>query len=175
MERSIKKKFKTKLQQYYGSRISILDESSGSGFVCASTVPLGDAIAKLKQFERDRNINKAEQTLIEAAKILRKEAINCKKYQKNEESVFVSSEAASRIVPDPILNFTTSVLSKVVLISAIIKYVIIIRNGEYIRVLTTKNIILRILDIHVIISCFTCLYASNLCLKYYFVLFILVF
>ena len=42
---------KLKLQQHFGKRVSIISQSSGSGFICASTVPLGDALEKLKRLE----------------------------------------------------------------------------------------------------------------------------
>ena len=35
---------KEKLIQHYGTRISIMDHSYEAGFICASSVPLGDAL-----------------------------------------------------------------------------------------------------------------------------------
>ena len=42
---------KTRLKSHFGSRISILEQTYGSGFICASNVCLGDAIEKLGENE----------------------------------------------------------------------------------------------------------------------------
>ena len=45
-------KLKFKLLNHFGNRLAILDQSGqASDFICAASVPLGDALAKLKQLE----------------------------------------------------------------------------------------------------------------------------
>ena len=48
---------KLKLQQKFGKHISIINQSSGSGFICASTIPLGDAPEKLRHLELGRHVD----------------------------------------------------------------------------------------------------------------------
>ena len=55
-----------------GERITILDESSGSGFVCSSDVKLGDAIGRLRKLEQG-NIGKRQDTVLRAAKIIQED------------------------------------------------------------------------------------------------------
>lgn len=58
------------LHEYYGSHILVLNQTKGSGFICASTLPLGDALKKLRRLEGD-DIEGKHHTLLQASKILR--------------------------------------------------------------------------------------------------------
>ena len=60
---------KLKLQQHFGKRVSIISQSSGSGFICASTVPLSDALEKLKHLEVELHKDEKYHTLQCAATI----------------------------------------------------------------------------------------------------------
>jgi hypothetical protein len=102
---------KWKLVQHFGSRIAVLDRSCGSAFICASTVPLGDALEKLRQIEKDNNVDDRQKSLHHAAKILREDARKCKKEAEAALSTDISIDAASKIVPDSFFNFTASLLS----------------------------------------------------------------
>ena len=42
---------KWKLKEKYGISIAIISQACGSGFICASTKPLGDALEKLRHLE----------------------------------------------------------------------------------------------------------------------------
>ena len=42
---------KRKLQKKFGERISIINQTGGSAFICASFIPLGNALEKLRQLE----------------------------------------------------------------------------------------------------------------------------
>lgn len=59
---------KEKLLKHFGNRITILDESGGSGFVCSSDVRLGDAIGRLRKLEQDGNVDKRQEAVLLAAK-----------------------------------------------------------------------------------------------------------
>lgn len=60
--------FKWRLQQHFGNRVTVLDQSCGAGFLCASNIALGDAIAKLRELEKDKNESKELGILRQAAK-----------------------------------------------------------------------------------------------------------
>ncbi|KAK1887399.1 Sarpagan bridge enzyme [Dissostichus eleginoides] len=68
---------KLKLQQHFGGRVSILDQTCGSGFICASAVPLGDALEKLRRLEADHKEDAKYHALRQAAKILQTDCVNC--------------------------------------------------------------------------------------------------
>lgn len=102
---------KVKLCKYFGMKISIIQESGGSGFICASNIPLGDALAKLYALEKESKLDKRMETVVRAAKILREEAKACKKSNKSSGSVEMSVDAASKLVPDSFFNFTACLVS----------------------------------------------------------------
>ena len=77
----------------------MLDQTCGSGFLCASDVALGDAIEKLRKLEKENSENKNLCVLKQAAKILRDDAKQCKKDQKDGHVTEVSTEAASKLIP----------------------------------------------------------------------------
>ena len=105
-------KLKSKLLHHFGNRVAILDQSGqASGFICAASVPLGDALAKLKQLEHIPHIDPKQETLFRAAKILREDAKLCRKERLASDSIDVSLESAAVIVPDSFYNFTCSMLS----------------------------------------------------------------
>ena len=61
---------KLKLEQHYGKLISVIGQSSGSGFICSSSLSLGDALRNLQKLQEDLKIDKDYQTLQRAAKII---------------------------------------------------------------------------------------------------------
>ena len=64
-------KLKSKLLDHVGNRVAILDQSGqASGFICAASIPLADALAKLKQLEHISHLDPKQETLFRAAKIL---------------------------------------------------------------------------------------------------------
>ena len=68
-------KLKSKLQNHFGNRVAILDQSGqASGYVCAASVALGDALAKLNQLEHISHLDPKQETLFRASKILREDA-----------------------------------------------------------------------------------------------------
>ena len=70
---------KWKLIRHFWSRVSILDQSIGSGFMCASYIPLGDPLDKLKRLENEYNVDPHQATLYRAARILQEDAKASKK------------------------------------------------------------------------------------------------
>ena len=105
-------KLKSKLQNHFGNRVVILDQSGqASGFVCAASVPLGDAMAKLKQLEQQSQLDPKQETIYKAAKILREDAKLCRKERLASDSIEISFESAGAIVSDS-YNFTCSLLSE---------------------------------------------------------------
>ena len=77
---------KLKLQHQYGNRISILDQSCGSGFICASTIPFGGALEKLRHLEAGKHADDKHRTLRHSAEILREDCKQCKRQCQNEKS-----------------------------------------------------------------------------------------
>ena len=106
-------KLKSKLRNHFGNRVAILDQSGqASGFICAASTPLGDALAKLKQLEQQSYLDPKQETIYRAAKILREDAKLCRKERLASDSTDVSLESAALIVPDSFYNFTCSLLSE---------------------------------------------------------------
>ncbi|XP_030833483.1 uncharacterized protein LOC105441519 [Strongylocentrotus purpuratus] len=97
---------KQKLQDHYGSRISVLNQTKGSGFICASTVPLGDALDKLRRLEGDEK----HHTLLQASKILRADCEKCKKETREKNSTEISFTSAYNMVPYSLFNFSAMLL-----------------------------------------------------------------
>lgn len=95
---------KLKLQQHFGSCISILEQTWGSGFICASNVPLGDALEKVRRLED--NMDEKYHILQKAAKIIRADCHKCKKQSREKHSTDISLTSASQMVPDSLFNFT---------------------------------------------------------------------
>ena len=91
---------KWKLIRHFGWRVSILDQSIGSGFICASDIPLGDALDKLRRLENEYNVGQHQTALYRAARILREDAKACKKKSCNYVITEVSLDSASNMVPD---------------------------------------------------------------------------
>ena len=88
----------------------LVQSGRASGFICASSVHLGDALAKLKQLEHISHLDPKQETLFRAAKILRKDAKLCRKERLASDSIYVSFESAAVIVTDSFYNFTCSLL-----------------------------------------------------------------
>ena len=105
-------KLKWKLQQRFGKRISILNQSCGSGYICASSVPLGDALDRLKILEPDNHVDERQYTLKRAAKILRTDIDMCRTERRREQTTEVSFAAAEKMVPISLFNFTAMLLCK---------------------------------------------------------------
>ena len=61
---------KWKLIRHFWSRFSIIDQSIGSGFICASDIPLGDALDMLRRLENEYNVDPHQATLYRYARIL---------------------------------------------------------------------------------------------------------
>lgn len=101
---------KSKFEQHYGKRISIIGQSSGAGFICSSSLPLGDALRKLQQFQEDSRIDNDYQTLQRAAKILRSDCKKCKQDQGDVRECDISFDAADKLVPDSLFNFSSMLL-----------------------------------------------------------------
>ena len=101
---------KDRLVQYYGDRVSIMDHSYEAGFICASSVPLGDALKMLSQLQKESDMDPKEVILQKAAKIIRADAKHCKNENKSNTSLEISFPAASQLVPDSIFTFTASLL-----------------------------------------------------------------
>ena len=49
---------KEKIAQHYGTRVCILDHSYEAGFICASSVPLGDAMKQLSHLKENSEMDK---------------------------------------------------------------------------------------------------------------------
>lgn len=101
---------KLKLVQHYGKRISIIGQSTGSGFICSSSLPLGDALHKLQKLQSEFNVDENYQTLQRAAKILRSDCKQCKHDNHSESSIEISFDAADKLVPDTLFNFVAMLL-----------------------------------------------------------------
>ncbi len=102
---------KLKLQQLFGSRVSVLNQTCGSGFMCASGVPLGDALEKLRRLEADHMQDEKHHALRQAAKILRADCVNCMRQTHKKHSTEVSFASANNMVPDLLFNFTAMLLN----------------------------------------------------------------
>ena len=102
---------KIKLLNHYGKHISVIDETCSSGFICPSDVRLGDALEKMRKLEKQSSLDKRQDTVLRAAKIIREDAKTCKKQNKFRGSIELSTSAASRLVPDSIFNFSACVLT----------------------------------------------------------------
>lgn len=100
---------KDKLYKLFDERISFLQQTCGSGFICASTINIGDAVRKLQLLAKmvDHNY---DYIMHKAAQILRADALNCKKDMKKIENIEVSTQNASHIVPDSFFNFCTKLI-----------------------------------------------------------------
>ena len=101
---------KRKLQKKFGERISIINQTGGSAFICASFIPLGNALEKLRQLEAQSQVDETNQILQRAAKILRCDIKKCRKERREDQSTEVSYAAAEKIVPDSLFNFTAMLL-----------------------------------------------------------------
>lgn len=99
---------KKRLEDLFGNKIVFLPQTSGSDFVCSSSVNIGDALTKLKQLQ-DNSQRSDDDKVLEAARILRQTAKECKA-KLALDSIEISSDAASNIVPDNILNFVCQLL-----------------------------------------------------------------
>ena len=104
-------KMKVKLQKHFGDRISILHDTKGSGFVCASTVPLGSALAKLKSLE-ENVVKDQNDILLAVSEILRADCEKCKRDTLHNDSTEVSFESALNMVPKSLFNFTAMLLNE---------------------------------------------------------------
>ena len=102
---------KWKLIRHLGSRVSILDQSIGLGFICASDIPLGDALDKLRRLENEYNVDQHQATLYRAARILRENAKACKKKSCDSVTTEESLDSASKMAPDSFLNFAACLMS----------------------------------------------------------------
>ena len=100
---------KSKLEQHYGERISIIGQSSGPGLICSSSLPLGDALQKLQQVQEDSRIDKDYQILQKAAEILQADCKKCKQ-NKRENLCEISFDAADKLIPDSVFNFASMLL-----------------------------------------------------------------
>ena len=103
---------KWKLKEKYGKSIAIISQACGSGFICESTIPLGDALEKLRHLEEEKLISDDHRTLQRAAKILRNAAKQCKQGLHTQQSAEISFSAAEKMVPDKLFNFTSMLLSE---------------------------------------------------------------
>ena len=100
-------RLQNKLTSHYGDRLSIISQTSGSAFICASNIPLGDALTMLQKLQVQ---DSDEHTLLlNAAKLLRKDAKKCKIEQKNKD-VTVSHDGACEVIPDSLNNFCCTIL-----------------------------------------------------------------
>ena len=84
---------KWKLQQRFGKRI-FLNQSCGLGFICASYVPLDDALDRFRILEPDNHVDEKQHTLQRAAKILRIYIDMCRRERRREQTTEVSFAAA---------------------------------------------------------------------------------
>ena len=105
-------KLKWKLQQRFGKGISILNQSCGSGFICASSVPLGDALDRLRILEPDNHVDERQYNLQRAAKRLRTDIDMCRRERRREQTTEVSFPAAEKMVPIYLFNFTAMLICK---------------------------------------------------------------
>lgn len=51
---------KWKLEQRFGKRISLFSQSTGSGFICASSISFGDVLEKLRLLELNRHVDEKQ-------------------------------------------------------------------------------------------------------------------
>ncbi|MES9880475.1 MAG: hypothetical protein ABW185_06285, partial [Sedimenticola sp.] len=107
-------RLKEKLIKHYGSRLTILEQSHGSAFVCSSSVPVGDCIAQMKALQNaeDDSLKAGNRRVLKkAAKILRNDAKACKREASQKDSIEITRDSASGIVPDSFYNFTSYLLT----------------------------------------------------------------
>ncbi len=83
-------RLKEKLIKHYGSRLTILEQSHGSAFVCSSSVPVGDCIAQMKALQNaeDDSLKAGNRRVLKkAATILRNDAKACKREASQKDSI----------------------------------------------------------------------------------------
>ncbi len=83
-------RLKEKLIKNYGSRLTILEQSHGSAFVCSSSVPVGDCIAQMKTLQNaeDDSLKAGNRRVLKkAATILRNDAKACKREASQKDSI----------------------------------------------------------------------------------------
>lgn len=71
---------------------------------------MGDALRKLLQFQEDSRIDNDYQTLQRAAKIFRSDCKKCKQDQGDVRECDISFDAADKLVPDSLFNFSSMLL-----------------------------------------------------------------
>ena len=102
---------KKQLDNYYGSCITFLPQTSGSDFVCSSSVSIGNALANLMQLMQNSADNaETPKFVLKAARTLRDEAKLAKSHTDGEMTIDFTDEAVEKIIPDSILNFVTQLL-----------------------------------------------------------------
>ena len=72
-------RLRKRLTEHYGKRICALPQTFGCGFICDASIPLGDALEKLRILNRDTDKDEPSQILYKAAQLLCKDAKACKK------------------------------------------------------------------------------------------------
>ena len=98
-----------KISERYGSKVSFLDQTSSSGFVCSSSVPLGEALKMRIDIQKEGE-GKEAKTLKQAGKIIRKDLEKVRAQQMQSPTLDVSKEAACELIPDSLKLFASSLL-----------------------------------------------------------------
>ncbi len=76
-----------------------------------STTAIVDAVDKHRKLEKEENVNQNQETLLQAAKILRDDTKLHKKEVQTSSSRGISTEAASKMVPGTFSHFIASLLA----------------------------------------------------------------
>ena len=81
------------------------------GFIYDASIPLADALEKLRISTKDTDKDEPSQILYKAAKVLHKDAKACMNESLTAESYVMSEEGASNLVLDTYYNFIAFLLS----------------------------------------------------------------
>ena len=85
----------------------MLQQTNGPAFLCASSINIGDALAKLQRLQQQADDRKA--TFLNAARLLRQDVLECKRQHKDDE-ISISHECALNMIPTSMFNFCCAML-----------------------------------------------------------------
>ena len=99
-------RLETKITNHFG-KVTLFPQTNGSPFLCPADIKIGDALAKLQKLQKE--INNQNVTFLNATTLMRQDALECKKNQKDEEITILHAGALD-MIPSSIYNFCCSIL-----------------------------------------------------------------
>jgi len=107
---------KVHLQEYFGDKVSFWPDESGSYYLIASSVTIGEALTRIQELRNlNEETNNEKITVHKAAKIMRQEAIAHRMQQCDispmTSDMNITNEEALEIIPDTMFNFSVGLLT----------------------------------------------------------------